>query len=57
LKRATKPHWEDAENNSEFQPARPNEAASRPQSRPAPLPAEPVFKRPDLSTINTEEFT
>jgi hypothetical protein len=57
LKRATKPHWEDAENNSKFQPARPNAAASRPQSRPTPLSAAPTFKRPDPSNLNTEEFT
>jgi hypothetical protein len=57
LKRATKPHWEDAENNSEFQPARPNAAASRPQLRQTPLPMKPYFKRPNFSTINTEEFT
>jgi len=29
LKRATKPHWEDAENHSEFQPAHPS-AATQP---------------------------
>jgi len=57
LKRATKPHWEDAENNSELQPARPNAAASRPQSRSAPLSVAPTFKRPDRSNLNTEEFT
>jgi hypothetical protein len=55
LKRAAKPHWENSAIDS--QPARPNTLASRPQPRPAPLPVEPVFKRPDLSTINTEEFT
>ena len=57
LKRATKPHWEDAENNSEFQPGRHNATASRPQSRSAPLSAAPTFKRPDPSNLNTEEFT
>ena len=58
LKRATKPHWEDAENNSEFQPARPNAAASRPQSRQSPLPKPRPFARPNIKNINTDqEFT
>ena len=48
LKRAAKPHWENTTIDSQ---------PSRPQSRPAPLPMKPDFKRPDLSTINTEEFT
>jgi hypothetical protein len=55
LKRAAKPHWENTTIDS--QPGRPNTVPSRPQSRPAPLPMKPDFKRPDLSTINTEEFT
>jgi hypothetical protein len=55
LKRAAKPHWEDSSVASH--PARPSAAASRPQSRPAPLPMQPDFKRPNLSNINTEEFT
>jgi hypothetical protein len=53
LKRAA--HWEKA--SVDLQPARPSAATNRPQSRPAPLSAQPAFKRPDLSTINTEEFT
>ena len=58
LKRATKPHWEDAEKNSEFQPARPNAAASRPQSRQSPLPKPSPFTRPNIKNINTDqEFT
>ena len=57
LKRATKPHWEDAQNNSEFQPAHPNAAASRPQSHQSPLPPSPRFQRPDRSKFNTDEFT
>jgi len=57
LQRRAKGHWEAAENHSESHATRPNSAASRPQPRPTPLPAEPTFKRPDLSTINTEEFT
>jgi hypothetical protein len=58
LKRATKLHWEDAENNSEFQPARRNAAASRPQSRLSPLPKPSPFTRPNIKNINTDqEFT
>jgi hypothetical protein len=57
LKRATKPNWESAANNSEFQPTHPDVAASRPQSRPSPLPLKPVFKQPNLSTKDTEQFT
>jgi hypothetical protein len=53
LKRAS--HWENSSVDS--QPSHPSAIANRPQSRPAPLPTEPVFKRPNLSTINTEEFT
>jgi len=55
LKRA-KPHWENPSVDS--QPAHPITAASRPQSRPAPLPPAPAFKRPDREKFNTEqEFT
>ena len=58
LKRATKPHWEDAENNSEFQPAHPNAAASRPQPHARRrCRHQPHFHRPDRSKFNTEEFT
>jgi hypothetical protein len=58
LKRAIKPHWENAENNSEFQPAHPNAATNRPQSRPSPLAKPAPFNRPNLSKINTDqEFT
>jgi hypothetical protein len=53
LKRAA--HWENPA--SEIQLARPGAAASQPQSRPVPLPKQSDFKRPNLSTINTEEFT
>ena len=55
LKRAGKPNWENVENNSESQPARPSVAASRPQSHPAPLPASSDFKRPDRSKFNTDQ--
>jgi hypothetical protein len=55
LKREAKPNWENS--SADFQSARPSAPASRPQSRPAPLPMKPDFKRPNLSTINTEEFT
>src|ERR1700691_4735138 len=50
LKRAS--HWENSSVDS--QPARPSASTNRPRSRPGPLPAEPAFKRPNLSTINTE---
>jgi hypothetical protein len=53
LKRVS--HWENP--SLAAQPSRSSAAASRPQSRPNPLPVEPNFKRPNLSTINTEEFT
>ena len=55
LKRAKQPHWEEA--RLEFSPARPIVPATRPESHPAPLPASPVFKRPDYSKFNMEEFT
>jgi hypothetical protein len=57
LQRRAKGHWEDESNHSDSQPAHPITAASRPQSRPAPLPASSDFKRPDLSTIKTDQFT
>ena len=54
LKRAA--HWEDS--SVDLQPARAIAATNRPQSRPAPLPMQSDFKRPNLSTINTDqEFT
>ena len=55
LKRAAKLHWENSTNDS--QPARPIAPGGRPQSRPAPLPPSSDFKRPNLSTIKTDEFT
>ena len=58
LKRATKPNWENAENNSEFQPARPNVVANRPPSHQSPLAKPAPFKRPNIKNINTDqEFT
>ena len=57
LKRAAKPHWESAGNNSEFQPNRPNATASRPRPESAPLPPPPTFKRPHRSNLETDEFT
>ena len=58
LKRATKPNWENAGNNFESQPVRPNVAASQPQSRPSPLAKPAPFKRPNIKNINTDqEFT
>lgn len=57
LQRRAKGHWEDQAEPFESQPARPSVAASRPQSRPAPLPPAPKFNRPDRSNLNAEEFT
>ena len=57
LKRAAKPNWENVGNDSRLPPTRPDVAASRPQSRPSPLPPKPVFKQPNLSTKDTEQFT
>ena len=58
LKRTTKPHWENAGNNSKSQPVRPNVAASPPLSRPSPLAMPAPFKRPNIKNINTDqEFT
>jgi hypothetical protein len=58
LKRAAKPNWENVGNTSEVLPARPNLAASRPQSRPSPLPIQNAFNRPNIKNINTDqEFT
>jgi len=53
LKRAS--HWEQSSVDS--QSSRPSAPTNRPHSRPAPLPVKPDFKRPNLSTIHTEEFT
>jgi hypothetical protein len=57
LKRAAKPNWENVGNDSRLPPARPDVAASRPQSRPSPLPPKPVFNQPNISTKHTENFT
>ena len=57
LKRAAKPNWENVGNNSEFQPTRPAIAASRPRSRPSPLPLQQNFQRPDQTKLNTDNFT
>jgi hypothetical protein len=55
LKRAAKPHWEDS--SADCQRAHPSTPASRPQPRLSPLPPKPDFKRPNLTTKDTEEFT
>jgi hypothetical protein len=57
LQHHTKGHWEDEANQLPAQPAHPTAAASRPYSRPSPLPVQPPFNRPDRSNLNTEEFT
>jgi hypothetical protein len=58
--RRAKP-WEDEPNlkpgAKKSMPAHPSTAASQPQARPAPLPMHLDFKRPNLSNLNTEEFT
>jgi hypothetical protein len=55
LKRAAKPNWENAGNDFQLQPARPNVAASRPQSRPAPLPKPIPFNQPNIKNMNTDQ--
>jgi hypothetical protein len=58
LKRAAKPNWENVGNISEVLPALPNVVANRPTSRPAPLPKQNAFNRPNIKNINTDqEFT
>jgi hypothetical protein len=57
LKRAAKANWENVGNDSQLPLARPDVAASRPQSRPSPLPPKPVFNQPNISTKDTENFT
>jgi len=53
LKRAAKPNWESSA--GEIQPVNP---ASQPPSRPAPLPKQNTFNRPNIKNINTDqEFT
>jgi hypothetical protein len=56
LKRAAKPNWENPGNNSEAHPGRPNVAANRLQARLSPLPPKPVFKQPNISNKDTENF-
>jgi hypothetical protein len=56
LKRAAKPNWENP--STDFQPTRPNAAASPPQSRQSPLPKPSPFTRPNIKNINADqEFT
>ncbi len=57
LQRRAKGHWEERSEHFESQPVRPTAEDSRPQSRPAPSPPEPAFKRPDLSKFNMDHFT
>jgi hypothetical protein len=53
LKRAAKPNWENSA--GEIQPVNP---AIQPPSRPAPLPKQNTFNRPNIKNINTDqEFT
>lgn len=55
LKRAKQPHWE--EDNLESSPARPIVPANRPESRSAPLPVQPTFKRPNKEQFKSDQFT
>jgi hypothetical protein len=55
LKRAAKPNWENAGNDSRFPSARPDVVTSRPPSRPAPLPKSIPFNQPNLKNINTDQ--
>ena len=56
LKRAAKPNWENSA--GEIQPANPANPAIQPASRPAPLPKQNTFNRPNIKNINTDqEFT
>jgi hypothetical protein len=57
LQRRAKGHWEDTENNSKAQSAHPNVVASRPHSRPSPLPPKTTYKQLDISTIKEDQFT
>jgi hypothetical protein len=55
LKRAVKPHWENAGNDSRLPAARTDVTASRPPSRPSPLPKSIPFNQPNLKNINTDQ--
>ena len=55
LKRTAKPNWENVGNDSRLPPARPDVTASRPPSRPAPLPKSIPFNQPNLKNINTDQ--
>ncbi len=57
LRRRAKGHWEDQASPAEFQPPAPSASVSRAPSPPAPLPPPANFKRPNLSTINQDQFT
>jgi len=56
LRRRAKGRCETVEGNSQSQPAQPNAAASRPQSRQSPLPKPIPFNRPDTSKCKTDQF-
>jgi hypothetical protein len=58
LRRRAKGHCETVEDISQSQPIRLNAAGSRSQSRPAPLPPQQDFKRPDRAKIDNDgDFT
>ena len=53
LRSRAKGHWEGQAGQPANQPAGPTQTANR----PAPLPPNPDFKRPDLSKFNMDHFT
>jgi hypothetical protein len=57
LRRRAKGHWEGQASQPANAPTSPTQTAGWPQSRPAPLPPEPTFKRPDFSKFNMDHFT
>jgi hypothetical protein len=58
LRRRARGNGEPVENKVQLQPVRPNTTPSRPQSRPAPLPPQQDFKRPDRAKIDNDgDFT
>jgi hypothetical protein len=57
LKRTAKPNWENVENDFQLPHAHPDVTASRPQSRPSPLPPQQTFQRPDQTKLKTDNFT
>ena len=57
LRRAQRPHWETQAPPAVAQPERSSASTKRQPPRSNPLPPATDFRRPDLSTINTDSFT